>query len=134
MYGSASVSNDSDRTAFRKAEKKYKLYYEDTSKSSKKYVDSMFVLEFPLKQDIYFANSCLRILNIPFRKKQPKRVDLSEVLDFKSFLKSHIENGDLLPGIAPLQSDLDSPVFCLESHPGIIFLRSINYCFVKQVM
>ncbi|KAF5449332.1 hypothetical protein F2P56_029792 [Juglans regia] len=91
MYGSARVSDDSDRTAFRKAEKKYKLYYDDTSKSSKK-------------------------------KKQPKRVDLSEVLDFKSILKSQVENGDLLPGIIPLQSDLHRPVFCLESRPGFFFI------------
>ena len=37
MYGSEKVPDDSERTAFRKAEKKYKLYYDDTSKSSKKY-------------------------------------------------------------------------------------------------
>ncbi|KAM2348350.1 hypothetical protein ACFX1X_012006 [Malus domestica] len=38
MYGSESgtVPDDSERTAFRRAEKKYKLYYEDTYKSSKK--------------------------------------------------------------------------------------------------
>jgi len=37
MYGSEKVPDDSERTAFRKAEKKYKLYYDDTYKSSKKY-------------------------------------------------------------------------------------------------
>lgn len=37
MYGTEKVSEDAERTAFRRAEKKYKLYYEDTFKSSKKY-------------------------------------------------------------------------------------------------
>lgn len=35
MYGSNGVSDDAERTAFRRAEKKYKVYYDD-SKSSKK--------------------------------------------------------------------------------------------------
>ncbi|RVW99268.1 Alpha-ketoglutarate-dependent dioxygenase alkB [Vitis vinifera] len=35
MYGSYGVSDDAERTAFRRAEKKYKVYYDD-SKSSKK--------------------------------------------------------------------------------------------------
>ncbi|KAL6952876.1 DNA-(apurinic or apyrimidinic site) lyase [Sarracenia purpurea var. burkii] len=36
MYGSEAVADDSDRTAFRRAEKKYKLYYDHNPKSSKK--------------------------------------------------------------------------------------------------
>ncbi|XVF02761.1 hypothetical protein REPUB_Repub04eG0201800 [Reevesia pubescens] len=36
MYGSDRADDDIERTAFRKTEKKYKLYYEDNSKSSKK--------------------------------------------------------------------------------------------------
>lgn len=91
MYGSEKVPDDSERTAFRKAEKKYKLYYDDTSKSSKK-------------------------------KKQPKPVDLSEVLDFKSILESYNQSGDLPPGILSLQSDFNFPVFSLESRPGFYFI------------
>ncbi|EOX99844.1 Oxidoreductase, 2OG-Fe(II) oxygenase family protein [Theobroma cacao] len=36
MYGSDGAGDNAERTAFRKAEKKYKLYYEEHSKSSKK--------------------------------------------------------------------------------------------------
>lgn len=36
MYESATVSDDADRTAFRRAEKNYKLYYEQDSKFSRK--------------------------------------------------------------------------------------------------
>ncbi|XP_062149852.1 alpha-ketoglutarate-dependent dioxygenase alkB isoform X1 [Alnus glutinosa] len=94
MYGSANVPDDSERTAFRKAEKKYKLYYDDSSKSSKK-------------------------------RRQPKQVDLSEVLDFKSILESYRQNGDLPPGIVALHSDFDRPLFCLESRPGFYFIPEV---------
>lgn len=36
MYGSAVAADDSEPTAFRRAEKKYKLYYDNDAKSSKK--------------------------------------------------------------------------------------------------
>ncbi|KAH9772582.1 alpha-ketoglutarate-dependent dioxygenase alkB [Citrus sinensis] len=91
MYGSDKVSEDAERTAFRKAEKKYKLYYDDSSKSSRK-------------------------------KKQPKQVDLSEVLDFKSILDSYNQNGQLPPGIVAVQCGFNSPVFLLENHPGFYFI------------
>ncbi|KAL5552607.1 hypothetical protein UlMin_040008 [Ulmus minor] len=88
MYGSDKVPDDSERTAFRRAEKKYKLYYDSNSK----------------------------------KKKQPKQVDLSEVLDFKSILESYNNNGDLPAGIVALQCDFGHPVFCLENRPGFYFI------------
>ncbi|KAM5568222.1 alpha-ketoglutarate-dependent dioxygenase alkB [Rosa sericea] len=91
MYGSDSASEDLERTAFRKAEKKYKLYYQDTYRSPKK-------------------------------KKQPKPVDLSEVLDFKSILESHDQNAELPSGIAPVRCGLDRPVFSIENRPGFYFI------------
>ncbi|OMO88152.1 Oxoglutarate/iron-dependent dioxygenase [Corchorus olitorius] len=91
MYGSDKAGDDAERTAFRKAEKKYKLYYEDNSKSSKK-------------------------------KKLPKQVDLSEVLDFKSISESYNQTGDLPPGIVAVNCGFDRPVFGLENHPGFYFI------------
>ncbi|PON50671.1 Alkylated DNA repair protein AlkB [Parasponia andersonii] len=88
MYGSEKVSEDSERTAFRKAEKKYKLYYDSTLK----------------------------------KKKQPKQVDLSEVLDFNSILESWKNSALIPPGIVPLQSDSGHPFFCLENRPGFCFI------------
>ncbi|PSS13679.1 Alpha-ketoglutarate-dependent dioxygenase [Actinidia chinensis var. chinensis] len=90
MYGSEAVAHDSERTAFRKAEKKYKLYC-DHNKSSKK-------------------------------KKQPRPVDLSEVIDFKSILDSFNRNGELPPETFLSPCDFDRPVFCLESRPGFYFI------------
>ncbi|GFZ21138.1 oxidoreductase, 2OG-Fe(II) oxygenase family protein [Actinidia rufa] len=90
MYGSEPVTDDSERTAFRKAEKKYKLYY-DHNKSSKK-------------------------------KKQPRPVDLSEVIDFKSILDSFNRNGEIPPESFLFPCDFDRPVFCLESRPGFYFI------------
>ncbi|KAJ8563129.1 hypothetical protein K7X08_031581 [Anisodus acutangulus] len=87
MYGSTPTTDDVERTAFRKAEKKYKLYYDNTRK-----------------------------------KKQPRAVDLSEVIDFKSISESYHQNGELPSGISAIQGDFDSPVFCLESHPGFYFI------------
>lgn len=54
-----------------------------------------------------------------YRKKQPKQVDLSDVLDFKSVLDSYNQNAQLPPGIIALQCGFSSPVFCLENYPGI---------------
>lgn len=91
MYGSDGVNDDSDRTAFRKTEKKYKLYYDTNTKSSKK-------------------------------KKQPRPVDLSEVIDFKSISESFTRNGDLPIGVSKLECHFDRPVFCLDNCPGFYFI------------
>lgn len=73
-------------------------------------------------------------MSISLRRRQPKQVDLSEVLDFKSILESYRQNGDLPPGIVALHSDFDRPLFCLESRPGINFFIFMNYCFSVEVM
>ncbi|CAK9144309.1 unnamed protein product [Ilex paraguariensis] len=86
MYGSETVT-DLERTAFRKAEKKYKLYYDQTKK-----------------------------------KKQPRPVDLSEVIDFKSILESHNRKDELPPQVSALESDFEQPVFCLKKRPGFYFI------------
>ncbi|KAI3730824.1 hypothetical protein L1987_62002 [Smallanthus sonchifolius] len=91
MYGSDSVNDDSERTAFRKTEKKYKLYYDSNSRSSKK-------------------------------KKQPRPVDLSEVIDFKSILESFARDGDLPTGVSKLDYHFDGPLFCLDDWPGFYFI------------
>ncbi|CAH2038216.1 unnamed protein product, partial [Thlaspi arvense] len=89
MYESANVPDDADRTAFRRAEKKYKLYYEQDSKFSRK-------------------------------KKLPKPVDLSALLDFDSILQNFYKNGVLPDGIKVAEAD--SPVFCIENRPGFYFI------------
>ncbi|KAG9144603.1 hypothetical protein Leryth_010812 [Lithospermum erythrorhizon] len=87
MYTSETTNEDSERTAFRKAEKKYKLYY-DTSK----------------------------------KRKHPKTVDLSDVIDFKAILESYNQNGQLPEGVFAQGSDLYLPVFGLKSRPGFYFI------------
>ncbi|KAG5387288.1 hypothetical protein IGI04_038758 [Brassica rapa subsp. trilocularis] len=89
MYESATVSDDADRTAFRRAEKNYKLYYEQDSKFSRK-------------------------------KKLPKPVDLSSVLDFNSISQDFNRTGVLPDGIRVAESD--SQVFCIENRPGFYFI------------
>uniref|UniRef100_A0A2P2IP85 Alpha-ketoglutarate-dependent dioxygenase alkB n=2 Tax=Rhizophora mucronata TaxID=61149 RepID=A0A2P2IP85_RHIMU len=91
MYGADKVTDDTERTAFRRAEKKYKLYYDQDTRSSRK-------------------------------KKQPKRVDLSEVLDFKSILDVYKQSGELPSGVIAFQCGFDYPIFCLESRPGFYFI------------
>ncbi|KAI3733345.1 hypothetical protein L6452_12788 [Arctium lappa] len=91
MYGSDSVNEDSERTAFRKTEKKYKLYYDPNTKSSK-------------------------------RKKQPRPVDLSEVIDFKSISESFATNSDLPSGVSKFECHFDRPVFCLDDCSGFYFI------------
>ena len=56
---------------------------------------------------------------IPFRKKLPKQVDLSEVIDFKRILECYNQDGALPLGVNATKCDLDGPVFCLENRPGI---------------
>ncbi|KAF6148482.1 hypothetical protein GIB67_038837 [Kingdonia uniflora] len=101
MYGDATarVSEDdsiaTERTAFRRAEKKYKLYIDNNKK----------------------------------RLKQPKPVDLSEVVDFKSILESYNNNGETPPGIVAVQSKLDRPIFCFEDRPGVETEKFIGYAW-----
>ncbi|OVA09538.1 Oxoglutarate/iron-dependent dioxygenase [Macleaya cordata] len=96
MYGSAQTTDDSERTAFRKAEKKYKLYKTNSNNNNTKTSSK--------------------------RQNQIKQVDLSEVVDFKSVLESFNQNGETPPGIFKLQSDFDRPVFCFEDRPGFYFI------------
>lgn len=88
MYGDG-VAEDTERTAFRKAEKKYKLYYDQSSR----------------------------------KKKRPKPVDLSEVVDFKSILDSFRRTGETPDGVhVKLGDNFDFPVFSLDNHPGFYFI------------
>ncbi|KFK43451.1 hypothetical protein AALP_AA1G126900 [Arabis alpina] len=75
MYETANVSDDVDLTAFRRAEKKYKLYYEQNSKFSKK------------------------------KTKLPKPIDLSELLDFSLISQNFNKNGVLPDGIRVTEAD-----------------------------
>ncbi|KAM6562544.1 hypothetical protein CsatB_022542 [Cannabis sativa] len=90
MYGSDKVSDDLELTAFRRAEKKYKLYYDSTLKNKK--------------------------------KKVPREVDLSEVLDFKSILQSFNTKGQIPAGIVTLENHSGHRLFCLENCPGFYFI------------
>ncbi|KAL8156924.1 hypothetical protein AgCh_001866 [Apium graveolens] len=91
MYGVGDT--ESERTAFRKAEKQYKLYYQNNTK----------------------------------KKKQPRAVDLTHVLDFKSILKSYNANAQLPPGVSLAAApQFDIPVFNLDKHPG--------FCFIPQAL
>ncbi|XP_061338734.1 alpha-ketoglutarate-dependent dioxygenase alkB [Gastrolobium bilobum] len=92
MYGSDHNKEDSERTAFRRAEKKYKLYYDNNSSSKNK------------------------------KKKLPKPVDLTEVLDFSSILQCHYRNNELPPGVTVLHDKIISPVFSLQNRPGFYFI------------
>lgn len=119
MYGSDKAGDDAERTAFRRTEKKYKLYYEDNSKSSKKYLTFS-----PYVSKILFTLIKLLIIWFEFlRKKQPKQVDLSEVLDFNSISESYNQKGELPPGVIPVNCGFHSPspIFRLENRPGIYF-------------
>ncbi|CAI9093195.1 OLC1v1028635C2 [Oldenlandia corymbosa var. corymbosa] len=90
MYGSATAADDLERTEFRKAEKKYKLYYDNKK-----------------------------------RKKQPRPVDLSEVIDFRSILESYKRGGGLPDGVFAVNSDFQGHVFGLESRPGFYFIPGV---------
>lgn len=56
-----------------------------------------------------------------FRKKQPKQVDLSQVLDFKYVSESFNRNGELPPGVVHVNCGFDRPIFGLENRLGIYF-------------
>ncbi|PWA46460.1 Oxoglutarate/iron-dependent dioxygenase [Artemisia annua] len=88
MYGSENLNDDSERTAFRKTEKKYKLYYDSNKK----------------------------------KKKLPRAVDLSDVIDFKAISESFDRNEELPVGVSKAQSRFDNPVFCLDACPGFYFI------------
>lgn len=90
MYESG--EQGTERTAFRNAEKKYKLYYDNLIHSNKS------------------------------KKKLPKNVDLSEVIDFKSILQTFNQTGDLPPRVIAPCRHSGRPIFCLESHPGFYFI------------
>ncbi|CAN1313509.1 Alpha-ketoglutarate-dependent dioxygenase alkB [Linum perenne] len=91
MYRSDSVADEAaEHSAFKRAEKKYKLYYDQSSKNN--------------------------------RKKKPKPVDLSDVLNFDSIHNSFNQNEELPPGTAAVNCGFDRPVFRLESRPGFYFL------------
>ncbi|KAI3977236.1 hypothetical protein MKX01_035966 [Papaver californicum] len=92
MYGSLQTPANSERTAFRKAEKKYKL-----DKSS-------------------------IISNKPRKNQVKQEEDLSQVVDFKVILETYKETGETPPGVFKLQSDFIRPVFCLEDRPGFYFI------------
>uniref|UniRef100_A0A7N0TXD6 Alpha-ketoglutarate-dependent dioxygenase AlkB-like domain-containing protein n=1 Tax=Kalanchoe fedtschenkoi TaxID=63787 RepID=A0A7N0TXD6_KALFE len=91
MYGSDRATEESEQTAFRRAEKKYKLYYDYNARSSRK-------------------------------KKLPREVDLSDVLDFKSILESYDQNGELPDRVYAMKFDADCLAFCLEARPGFYFI------------
>ncbi|RAL53408.1 hypothetical protein DM860_007080 [Cuscuta australis] len=102
MYGLDTGTEDVERTAFRKAEKKYKFYYDSNRK-----------------------------------KKHPRPVDLSEVIDFKSIAECYAKNAELPAGISVLRCDFGRPVFCLESHPGFYFIPGAlsikeQCCWIKE--
>ncbi|KZV28186.1 alpha-ketoglutarate-dependent dioxygenase alkB [Dorcoceras hygrometricum] len=87
MYDSEVINEESERTAFRKVEKKYKIYYDNSKK-----------------------------------KKIPRPVDLSEVIDFKSILEKYNYDGELMEGVTAIQCDFDRSIFCLENRPGFYFI------------
>lgn len=87
MYGVGDT--ESERTAFRKAEKSYKLYYQNNTK----------------------------------KKKQPRPVDLTHVLDFESILQSFNASGQVPPGVSLAAApQFHLPVFNLDKHPGFYFI------------
>ncbi|GMH20377.1 hypothetical protein Nepgr_022218 [Nepenthes gracilis] len=88
MYEDDVVADNGEKTAFRRAEKKYKLYYDHNSQ----------------------------------KKKRPRPVDLSSVIDFKSILDSFNQTGETPPRVYALGRDFDRPVFCLEDSPGFYFI------------
>lgn len=83
------VTDDVERTAFRRAEKKYKLYYDQNAR----------------------------------KKKQPRPVDLSKVVDFKSILDTYNHTGKTSDGVqVKFGGGFDGPVFCLDNRPGFYFV------------
>lgn len=52
------------------------------------------------------------------RKKIPRPIDLSEVIDFKSILDKYNCHGELMEGVTALQCDFHRPIFCLKNRPG----------------
>ncbi|XP_030459748.1 alpha-ketoglutarate-dependent dioxygenase alkB [Syzygium oleosum] len=93
MYGAEKPpGGESERTAFRQAEKKYKLYYDDG----------------PLKSSR--------------KKKRAKPVDVSDVIDFEAISEAHERGGELPVGVAVVRCGFGRPVFCLEGRPGFYFI------------
>lgn len=74
MYSSDTTTEDSERTAFRKAEKIYKLYYDHNAKSSKKYdLESPILISF-------FGCSQLLIIGLFFVFIQEKATEISRFI------------------------------------------------------
>lgn len=72
-----------------------------------------------------------------YRKKIPRPVDLSEVIDFKSILDEYNCNGELKDGVSVLNCDFDRPIFCLESRPGMYWhfgLRKVSVCIRLRML
>ena len=65
---------------------------------------------------------------LEFRKKKPRAVDLSEVIDFKCILESYNQNNELPAGVFKLTSSFGTPVFGLDSRPGmqISFMKDLR--------
>lgn len=87
------------------------------TKSSQFFFFPLIVLCFSFKSSDSNCNSFF-FFN---RKKQPKPVDLTEVLDFRSVLECYLQNGALPPGVIVLHENFTSPVFSLQNRPGFFF-------------
>ncbi|XP_020080743.1 alpha-ketoglutarate-dependent dioxygenase alkB-like isoform X1 [Ananas comosus] len=93
----AAAAAAAERTAFRGAEKRYKLYktLPHRPKSRKRTTTGT------------------------------KPTDLSDVVDFKAVLDGFAGGRDLPPGILRFDCDgFDRPVFCIEDRPGFFFIPS----------
>ncbi|GAU16648.1 hypothetical protein TSUD_325980 [Trifolium subterraneum] len=98
MYGSENNREDSEPTAFRRAEKNYKLYYDNNA-------------SFKNKKN----------------NKKPKPVDLTEVLDFRSILECHHRNGELPHGVIVLQDkDGEEWKFTTEKEASLRKFKSVS--------
>ncbi|XP_078433402.1 oxidoreductase, 2OG-Fe(II) oxygenase family protein [Wolffia australiana] len=109
MYDDASASTadlqpgEEERTAFRKAEKVYKLYKTIQSKNSSS------------------------------RRRQKRdalalKTDLTQVIDFAAILNDFHVCGELPPGIVRFHSPgVTDPIFCFRDKPGFFFIpRALN--------
>nr|CAD1836615.1 unnamed protein product [Ananas comosus var. bracteatus] len=101
MYGAAenaaAAAAAAERTAFRGAEKRYKLY----------------------KTLPHRPKSRMKTTS------GTKPTDLSDVVDFKAVLESFASGRDLPTGILRFDCDgFDRPVFCIEDRPGFFFIPS----------
>lgn len=61
-----------------------------------------------------------------FRKKHPRPVDLTQVIDFKSILESFNRSGEVPPGVTLVGREFDLPVLCLKKRPGMYNTSSLE--------